>query len=532
MSTSTGRDVGNSKYFFCKPELIIPNTSPNLFDTYAYPDVEGSLLVTCLPLSNPKPFFLHTPSYLLYRTDFPMDPTAPPTSIPWKIPGAGTCALFREPVSGNFTRMCAGCLFQIAILCCLAAFILIPAAWAIPADQLSIPAPGDDPALIIPDQPTDPISIPSIAVNTTPGFLIRQYTFAFQKTNITVSTNVCTGLYLGAKNGDKFAVVPDHAEPEIMAPDYYRAFVDDPAQEPVYADLAGQFRAIRGEHGYSDDEYLELLTVFVQSLPYDTSAGAHPDTLSRFPVETLVDGTGDCDDKSVLLSGLLSREGHNVSLLLFIPEHHMAVGVAGDCLLYGDTGYTYIESTGVSFMGDVPKRLNLSEKYVTAGEFPQTGPITSSPVVIRVGSGQKNFSAYEAGHILARKGQIDARIAYLREEINTTSRENPPRFRHLLDTYNTFAVVHNTLGLHRYDRAGMYRYLFSLEPPACTGHPGSYPAGSAAHLPGDTRPGTSCPPITAGTDRYPDGYLSCPHGTWVPQACLWQSLRQEIISSC
>jgi hypothetical protein len=480
----------------------------------SFPDVEGSLPVTCLHPSNPKPFFPHAPTYLLYRTDFAMDPTAPPTSIPWKIPGAGTYALFREPVSGNFTRMCAGCLFQIAILCCLAAFILIPAAWAIPADQPRMPAPGGDPVFIIPDQPTDLISHPSIAINTTPGFLLHQYTFAFQETNITVRTNVSTGLYLGAKTGEKFAVVPEHAEPETMAPDYYRAFVDDPVQETVYADLARQFRAIRNEHGYSDDEYLELLTVFVQSLPYDTASGAHPDTLSRFPVETLVDGTGDCDDKSVLLSGLLSREGYNVSLLLFIPEHHMAVGVAGDCLLYGDTGYTYIENTGVSFIGDVPKRLNLSEKYVPAGGVPQAGPITSSPVVIRVGSGQKNFSSYETGYILARKEQIDARIAFLKNEINTTSRENPSRFRRLLDTYNTFAGVHNTLGLHRYDRAGMYRYLLSLEPPACAGHPGL------------------CPSIGAGIDRYPDGYLPCPHGIRVPQECLWQSLRQEINPSC
>lgn len=443
-----------------------------------------------------------------------MVPHAPPNSISRKNQGAGSFTHYNESLSGNFSRGCIGYLFRITILCCISALILIPAAWSIPADQLSMPAPGGDPAFIIPGQPTGLISLPSIAINTTPGFLTRQYTFAFQETNITVRTNVSTGLYLGAKTGEKFAVVPDLTEPETMAPDYYRAFVDDPVQEIVYADLAGQFRAIRNEHGYSDDEYLELLTVFVQSLPYDTASGAHPDTLSRFPVETLVDGTGDCDDKSVLLAGLLSREGYNVSLLLFIPEHHMAVGVAGDCLLYGDTGYTYIENTGVSFIGDVPKRLNLSEKYVPAGGVPQAGPITSSPVVIRVGSGQKNFSAYESGYILARKEQIDARIAFLKNKINTTSREDPSRFGRLLNTYNTFAGVHNTLGLHRYDRAGMYRYLFSLEPPACAGHLGL------------------CPSIGAGIDLYPDGYLPCPYGIWVPQECLWQSLRQEINPSC
>ncbi|MFA6226002.1 MAG: hypothetical protein WC620_07485 [Methanoregula sp.] len=207
---------------------------------------------------------------------------------------------------------------------------------------------------------TGTATLPFIAYNSTPGTINRQYTFSFQKTTITITTNVSNAVYYGAKNGDKFAIISQETAPETLASDYYRAFVDDPHQDPLYADLLEGFRSIRTNHQYSDDEYLELLTVFVQSLPYDNESAAHPDNPSRFPVETIVDGAGDCDDKSVLLAGLLSREGYNVSLLLFIPEHHMAVGVTGDSMQYRDTGYIYVETTGVLLMGDVPGRLNQS----------------------------------------------------------------------------------------------------------------------------------------------------------------------------
>jgi len=423
---------------------------------------------------------------------------------------------------GGVLRTCACHLIRIVIICYIAAMILTVPAAAIPANRTSIQTLSEDPVPVTEVTSSETVTLPVIAVNDTSGFFSRQYMFPFQKKNITVMINVSAGVYFGAKNGNKFAIVPAHVETETVAPDYYRAFVNDPVQEPIYADLSGQFRAIRQEHRYSDDEYLELLTVFVQSLPYDTTAAAHPDTFSRFPVETIVDGTGDCDDKSVLLAGLLSREGYNVSLLLFIPEHHMAVGIESDCLQYGDTGYTYIETTGVSFLGDVPKRLNQSEKYVSAGQAPQAIPITSSPVVIKVGNGSKKFTrANETGYILAKKEVIDARIASLKEEINISARDDPSRFRTLTGIYNAYVEIHNTLGKHRFDRAGMYQYLLTLQPSSCMG-------GSAASFPYGSGNPVSCSMVLTGDERLPLWYLPCPHGIWVSRQCMWQSVRQEL----
>ena len=104
------------------------------------------------------------------------------------------------------------------------------------------------------------------------------------------------------------------------------------------------------------------MTVFVQSLPYDTKSGVL-DSPPRFPVETFVDGTGNCEDKSVLLAGLLSREGYDVVLFLFLPEHHIALGIRNSSYSFQDTGYTYIETTGTLLVGEVPSELAIPEKY-------------------------------------------------------------------------------------------------------------------------------------------------------------------------
>jgi len=308
-------------------------------------------------------------------------------------------------------------------------------------------------------------SLPSIVPNETPGELSRQFTFPFQKTTITIAVRANASIYYGAKNGDKFSIVPENVLPESAAPGYYRAFIEDPRQDGVYTDLLHSFQSVRQEHQYTDDEYLELLTVFVQSLPYDNSSGARLDTPARFPVETLVDGTGDCDDKSLLLAGLLEREGYDTALLLFIPEHHMAVGVRDDGARYGDTGYLYVETTGVSLIGEAPANLSQSIKYVPPGASPGATPLTSVPVVIRAGTGTTAYtSAGETAFIAEQKRAVDARILLLRSQLDTFSGDNPLHYRALMADYYLYTGIHNTLVKNQRDRAGEYQYLKKIAP--------------------------------------------------------------------
>lgn len=143
--------------------------------------------------------------------------------------------------------------------------------------------------------------------------------------------------------------------------------------DSVYAATADALRAGVPDTAENSDEYIEFLTVYVQSLAYNTS----PDeTGPKFPVETVIEKAGDCDDKSVLLAGLLSREDYNVSLFYFPPDDsHMAVGVATDEPGYRDSGYLFIETTNVSLIG-IPTEI-----------FENGASLTSDLFVIPVGNG-------------------------------------------------------------------------------------------------------------------------------------------------
>lgn len=371
-----------------------------------------------------------------------------------------------------------------------AAFILVIALFP-PSMASALPGPGEPviagenassgiavgPALA--PVVSGPSTYPSVASNDSTGMLSRCFTFPFQKTTVTITARVNASVYYGAKNGDKFATVPEGVAPADAAPDYYRAFIEDPRQEEMYRDLLGTFRAVRQEHGFTDDEYLELLTVFVQSLPYDNVTGTRPDTPARFPAETLIDGTGDCDDKSLLLAGLLAREGYDTALLLFLPEHHMAIGVKDHDIQYGDTGYLYVETTGISLVGVLPSNLSQSPKYVPDGQSPHPVPLESIPLVIREGNGSRAYScAGETTFITRQKETVDMVISGLRQQLNASSEEDPVRYRGLMEAYYVYTGIHNTLATRLFDREGEYQYLVHLAPKyLCTEPAGNHTAG-------------------------------------------------------
>ena len=365
--------------------------------------------------------------------------------------------------------------------------------------------------------PLPDVIYPSIAENHQPGTINRTFTFRFREENVTIRANVSTALYEGARNGIKYAVAPPDSPVEELAPGYYRAFVNDPRQESLYASLLQQFRSVRSEYKLTDDEYLELMTVFVQNLPYDQDAGLHPDNPPRFPVETVVDGTGDCDDKSVLLAGLLSREGYDVALFLFIPEHHMAVGVRNESYQYRDTGYMYIETTYTALVGEVPQKLILSEKYETDGQPENLSILNSTPLVIRIGAGTTPYtSGDETGFILSKRQEIDEKIAELRVNMGNCTYGNTSCNESIEQEYNRNAEFHNYLVRHPYDRAGLYQYLHPVVAVTNRGSNSTCsPCVNTTHL----------PDAGAHATGFAVSSLCLPGQGLSPLTCLWRDLR-------
>ncbi|HUK92757.1 MAG TPA: hypothetical protein VLU98_01835 [Methanomicrobiales archaeon] len=284
--------------------------------------------------------------------------------------------------------------------------------------------------------------------------------FTFEGVPRSLSIPVNGTVYFGAQGAEKQALLTRDIPDSIFIPGYYLAFLNDPNQDEFYRDLIGAFREIKARDSLDDSEYLELMTVAVQSLPYETGG---IQTAPKFPIETYVDGRGDCDDKSLLLAGLLAREGYSVALFYFKPEAHMAVGVKGYGCEYQDTGYGYVATTNLSFVG------------VFNGQLAGGVNLTSAPVVIPVANGTRLYGeCQETAAIENALEKTDTRADSLTRDLSSLSARlselrSQGRFaeyNQLLDQYSSTvkaydddATVHNYIVQHQDDRKGTWAWL-------------------------------------------------------------------------
>jgi hypothetical protein len=128
----------------------------------------------------------------------------------------------------------------------------------------------------------------------------------------------------------------------------------------ILREILRQFNRSGEGRRYTRTETVMNLIAFVQSLPYtpDNISTGH-DEYPKFPLETLVDRGGDCEDTSILTAAMLNEM--DVPAVLISFPGHMAIGVARDELLpypvfrYQGTDYFYVDTTmrGGTF-GEIP----------------------------------------------------------------------------------------------------------------------------------------------------------------------------------
>ena len=338
--------------------------------------------------------------------------------------------------------------------------------------------------------PKEAVIAPHIAPDLTSlrsSPMIISHQFPFEKTTISLTVPINVSVYEGARQAEKATTVYGNISETVWLAQSYRAMVQDPSQDSLYTAILAEADKIRLQEKLSDDEYFELITVYTQSLRYET----REQNPAKFPVETVVDLAGDCDDKSLLLAGLLSREGYPVALLLFVPESHMAVGVGSDKYLYKNTGYTFVETTNYSFVGVPTEKLG--------------GNLTlySDPVIIPISNGTKFYTSgsetryihdmYVLSDLKVKELEpqvknMESDLTYQKEkiaqlklqiqEIRNTGNSNSYNaqvavhntlvsdynsrlnaYRELFSRYEKYALVHNYILEHMYDRKGVFEYV-------------------------------------------------------------------------
>ncbi len=224
--------------------------------------------------------------------------------------------------------------------------------------------------------------------------------FTYENHTYKVKGIVDPRVYAGALNARRSYVATFYKSETQKRAEYMKALVDDPSQQEAIAALCEGFRTIKKKRGFSSDEYAEFITKYVQSIPYDTeraSAGLNNITLKgdpRFPVQVIVDGKGDCDEKVYLLAALLKHEGYGCAGLLFTSEKHMSLGIKSQGAGYKGSGYEFVETTGPKYLSEVVTK------------FDDGITLESTPEVIVFGDGEHYYSAQavdEVSYIVAAR---------------------------------------------------------------------------------------------------------------------------------
>jgi hypothetical protein len=170
--------------------------------------------------------------------------------------------------------------------------------------------------------------------------------------------------------------IPDHAA-------WGRYALSD-EERPYLEDLARQIAPSR--FNTPDEDYYRVMNVlfFVQQLPYSSDdapasyiEGAVPVPAMhtskgveypKYPVETLVDGKGDCEDSSILAAALLNLMDYDVVLLGY--SDHMAVGVQMTNFdpYYADYAPKYYNSMGKRYYYAETTNYTHIQMVMTSGE--------------------------------------------------------------------------------------------------------------------------------------------------------------------
>jgi hypothetical protein len=109
----------------------------------------------------------------------------------------------------------------------------------------------------------------------------------------------------------------------------------------------------------SDLQTANFMLSFVQNIEYmEDEISVSEDEYWRFPVETLYDEQGDCEDKAFLYASIMEAMGFDAVILLYDGHAAAGINIDGAAGTYYETDggdYFYCETTAAGWeVGDIP----------------------------------------------------------------------------------------------------------------------------------------------------------------------------------
>lgn len=226
--------------------------------------------------------------------------------------------------------------------------------------------------------------------------------------------------------------------PEIK----YGAYVSETLDRKAISRIVDQFENYGSEYNQSEYEIVNHIISFVQRLKYtDDEIATGYNDYPKFPMETLVEQDGDCEDSAILMVSLLRGLGYDTILLEYpssvTPEGeagHMAVGLAGDDSISGTyyeaddgTRYYYVEPTAPGWdIGEIPDDLDTTYfhpvsdqatlSFATTISNVQDNEVSTDSFVINTGQGATNSAQLEV-ELVTDAGVVKSRQTTDRKSI-------------------------------------------------------------------------------------------------------------------
>lgn len=152
-----------------------------------------------------------------------------------------------------------------------------------------------------------------------------------------------------------------HSLDRYYAFDDYMNYINDEYSQAAVKAIVESLRDLQKKAGLSNDEVMfEAINLVQSAIAYEyDSVGTGEVDYPKYPIETLVERKGDCEDSAILLAAIVKELGYGCILMYF--EGHMAVGILGEDNLVGGNltvdgkKYFYVETTGTGWeLGQIP----------------------------------------------------------------------------------------------------------------------------------------------------------------------------------
>ncbi len=198
----------------------------------------------------------------------------------------------------------------------------------------------------------------------------RQFVYQDSEHNLSLSIPLTKYLYYKEKARPSWLNYNNRHPYHYFAE--YASMASDTGDDAVIDAVAAYLNEAAAAEGFDDVRKVELALVFVQSFAYSgDNVTEAADEYPRYPVETLVDREGDCEDTAILLAAILDDMGYDVAMLLFEEFDHIGLGINmpelqmyGNSWIYEDRRYWYLDTAGQRSIGWCPEPYDVTSAYV------------------------------------------------------------------------------------------------------------------------------------------------------------------------